>query len=124
MTDTGPGAVLGLGSVSGTTTGRTNSYVMRYSQVSYCPGPDVAYWFTAPTSRSYTFSVTTSSANLQFYMTSSSAQLCSGLITYQNSWWYNVPGSATVSMTAGQVIYLIVDGADASDSGPYTVTVT
>ena len=127
MQDTsGPGSTtLALGSISGNTTGRPNSVQMHYSNAVYCTGPDVIYAFTAPTSRGYTFAVsTTAGVALQFYMTTNAAQVCSNTIAYQSPWWFNIPNSGTAALSAGQTIYIIVDGSTPADFGPFTITVT
>jgi hypothetical protein len=123
MADSMLAAALSLGVNSGTTVGRTNSYVIRYSSTNYNPGPDMAFFFTAPTTRSYSFAVarTSGATTMEWYMTTQ--QPCSGVITYQSPWWDTIPATETASLTAGQTIYLIVDGATTADTGAFTITV-
>jgi hypothetical protein len=126
MADAALGSALSVGVNPGSTVGRPNNYVIRYSSTNYCPGPDMAHVFTAPTTRTYSFSVSrvSGSTSMQWYMTTSASQVCSGSINYQSPWWDNVPGSTyNVSLTAGQSIYLIVDGDGVTDSGAYTVNI-
>jgi hypothetical protein len=125
MADASLGATLSLGVNTGSTVGRPSSYVIRYSTTNYNPGPDMAHSFTAPTTRSYNIAVArvSGSQSMEWYMTTQAQQVCSGVITYQSPWWDSMGYSQNVSLTAGQTIYVIVDGPTSTDTGTYTVTV-
>lgn len=113
---------LSLGTVSGTTVGQPNNHYILYGTTQYHENdPDVTYAFRAPTARSYTFSVSTSS-NICWYMTNNQS-VCSRGINYQSPWWYCGGTSATASLSAGQVMFIIVDTDEGQQPGPFTLTV-
>jgi hypothetical protein len=99
--------------VTGTTVGKPNLFM---TSCSYGNAPDVAYSFTAPAAGAYTFDTAGSAFDTALEIRDGT---CSGAIRGCDA---SSPISVTVSLNAGQMVVVILDGRDLAQ-GTYVLNV-
>jgi hypothetical protein len=103
-------------SVAGTTLGRPDQFV---ASCAYGTAPDVAYEFTAPATGKYTFDL--SGVSFSAALEVRSGTCGGGSLGCIYGW--SSPLALSLSLSAGQTVVVVIDGAYSSAVGAYALTV-
>jgi hypothetical protein len=87
-------------------------------------GPDHAYAFTAPATALYTFDTIGSSFDTVLYVLDGCPAATTELACHDDIQYAVIQQSElTVALTAGQTVFVVVDGYDSADFGDYVLNV-